>query len=88
MIGPAIVIDLLFRAYFLLIIVWVLGSWFPQWRYQPWFKTVEALVRPYLDLFRGLPLQIGMMDLTPMVAIFVLYLFQNLLLTILFRGLR
>ena len=71
---------LLFRAYILLVIVWVLGSWFPQWRYQAWYKAIDGIVRPYVDLFKGLPLRIGMMDLSPMIAIFVLYLFQSLLL--------
>ncbi|MCH7471469.1 YggT family protein [bacterium] len=67
------------QAYIMLIFVWVLGSWFPQWRSMGWYRMVESLVRPYMDLFRALPLRIGMMDLTPMVAIFILIIFQRLL---------
>ena len=80
------VINVLFRAYILLVIVWVLGSWFPQWRYQSWFRYVDGLVRPYIELFKVLPLRIGMMDLSPMVAILVLYLFQYLLMSVAVRG--
>jgi uncharacterized protein YggT (Ycf19 family) len=49
---------------------------------------VDNLVRPYIELFRGLPLRFGMMDLTPMVAIFVIYLFQLLFVTAMHGGLR
>lgn len=68
-------------AYILLIFVWVMGSWVPQWRYQRWYQLVEEIVKPYMNLFRPLPLRIGMMDLTPMAAILVLYLFQRLVMT-------
>ena len=86
--AAAMIINLLLKAYILLIFVWVLASWFPQWRYQGWFRTVDNLVRPYMDLFRGLPLRVGMIDLTPMAAIFVVYLFQYLFLTAVQGGLR
>lgn len=66
------------QAYILLIIVYVLGSWFPQWKGRPWYRLVEDIVGPYLNLFRRLPLQMGMIDLAPMAAIFVLILFETL----------
>ncbi len=69
----------------MLVFVWVLGSWFPQWRYQAWFRTVDNLVRPYVDLFKPLPLTIGMMDLRPMAAIFVLVIFMRMLETMVGR---
>ena len=74
------------QAYILLIFVWVLGSWFPQWRYQSWFRFVNDVVEPYINLFKPLPLRIGMLDLTPMVAIMVLWLFQTLLQKIMLGG--
>jgi YggT family protein len=66
------------RAYMLLIMVYSFGSFFPQWRYERWYRLVCEIVYPYLNLFRRLPLQVGMMDLTPMAAIMVLWLLQNL----------
>ena len=64
------------RAYMLLIFIYVMGSWFPQWRSQGWYQTVSDLVQPYLALFKALPLRMGMIDLTPMLAIFVLILVE------------
>ena len=74
------------RAYTLLIIAYVLGSWFPQWRYQAWYRLVTDIVQPYLNVFRGLPLRMGMLDLTPMVAIFVLMIIERLLIATLVGG--
>jgi YggT family protein len=66
------------QAYILLIFVWVLGSWFPQWRGQAWYRVAEDIVRPYLRLFEPLPAQAGMIDFRPMVAILVLVILQVL----------
>jgi YggT family protein len=66
------------QLYIMLIFVWALGSWFPQWRYQSWYRFISDVVEPYIGLFRRLPLRFNMLDFTPLVAIFVLYLFQNL----------
>lgn len=66
--------------YMLLIFVWVLGSWFPQWRSQDWYRAIAQVVEPYINLFRGLRLQAGMVDLTAMAAMFVLILFREVLL--------
>jgi len=72
-------IQLLIQGYILLIFIWVLGSWIEKLRYQSWYRMVDRLVRPYMDLFKSLPLRAGMLDLTPMAAIFVLWIFQELL---------
>jgi YggT family protein len=74
------------QLYIMLIFVWTLGSWFPQWRYQPWFKLINDVVEPYIRLFRSLPLRVGMLDLTPMAAVFALILFQQLLLAVISGG--
>lgn len=69
--------------YQLLIIVWAFGSFFPQLRFQQWYKVVGDIVQPYLNLFKWLPLQIrtgnSIMDLTPIVAMFALQLFIGLI---------
>ena len=44
-----------------------------------WFRLIGEIVAPYLNLFRGLPLQTGGLDFTPMVAMFVLLIFRNLI---------
>ncbi|MCB1188524.1 YggT family protein [bacterium] len=62
--------------------IWVFGSWFPNWRYQEWFKMLSSIVEPYMNVFKGLPLRFGMFDLSPMIAIFVLYIFRSLIASI------
>jgi YggT family protein len=62
--------------YILLIFVWTLGSWVPEWRYQEWYRTLSRIVEPYVNLFRGLRLQAGALDLTAMIAVLVLYLLK------------
>lgn len=61
------------QIYFVLIIIRVLLSWFPNvnWYSQP-FSTLTQLVDPYLDLFRRVIPPIGGLDLSPVIAIFVL----------------
>lgn len=76
------------QAYILLIIVWVLGSWFPQWKYQSWYRFIEDLVSPYMNLFRAIPLRMGMFDLSPMLAILVLWVVQRLVISLAVGGIR
>lgn len=63
--------------YIALIFVWALGaSFFPDWRYAAWYRALNDIVEPYINLFRGLRLQIGMFDLSPMVAVTFLSILQ------------
>jgi YggT family protein len=82
----ALVLSQLVNFYLLLIFVWVLGSWFPQWRGQEWYRMVASVVEPYINLFRGLQLRIGMIDLTAMAAMFLLILFRHVLLAATYGG--
>ena len=76
------------RLYMLLIFVWTFGSWFPQWRNQAWFRLVEDLVKPYVSLFRALPLRMGAIDFTPMAALMLLFVFEQLIISALAGGSR
>ncbi len=57
----------------LVIIVWCLLSWFPNihWHEQP-FRTLDRIVQPIIAPFRRIIPPIANIDLSPMVAIFVL----------------
>ena len=78
MLAAARLVSYVVEIYIIFVFVWVLGSWFPTWRHQSWFRIVNSLVEPYIDLFRALPLRMGMIDFTPMVAILVLIVFRHL----------
>ena len=45
-------LGLCFTIYTIMILIRILGSWFPQWSDQPWMRFVASLTDPYLDLFR------------------------------------
>lgn len=59
--------------YFVLILIRVLLSWFPNvnWMSQP-FSTLSQLTDPYLNLFRSIIPPLGGIDFSPMLAILLL----------------
>ena len=73
-------LDALLTVYIIVIIAWVLLSFIfamgVRVPYTRWSNAVLDYLRdtanPWLNLFRRLPLRIGPLDLTPMVAIIVL----------------
>jgi len=79
-------VEALFLVYTILIFIRVLMSWFTRIPYYPWLDAVLNFVRevtdPYLNLFRRfIPiLRIGPagLDLSPIVAIFVLLIVQRI----------
>jgi len=76
----------LIRVYSLIIIAWIVVSFvFALGARVPYSPPVNAVLdflrdvsEPYLRLFRRLPLRVGPVDLTPMVAIFVLLIVGSL----------
>ncbi|MEB3164179.1 MAG: YggT family protein [Prochlorothrix sp.] len=59
--------------YLVLLFIRILLSWFPNvdWYNQP-FATLSQLTDPYLNLFRSLIPPLGGLDLSPILAIFLL----------------
>jgi YggT family protein len=66
--------------YFILIIIRVLLSWFPNidWLNPP-FSILSQLTDPYLNLFRSIIPPLGGLDLSPILAIFLLQFLVQLL---------
>ncbi|GAB7387645.1 YggT family protein [Bacillaceae bacterium] len=62
-----------FQIYFLCIFVFVIMSWFPNVRESPLGEWLEKVVGPYLQPFRKLIPPIGVIDISPLVALFTLY---------------
>ncbi len=69
----------LVRVYMLLIFVYVLSSWIPEWRYQNWHRTLGTICDPFLSMFRRIVPLMGMMDLSPMIAILFLLVIAEIL---------
>ena len=74
--------------YSLLILAYILTSWI-RLPYSPWLNSVQRFLYevcdPYLRIFRRFIPPAGPLDLSPMVAIFVLLIVQNVLVSLLQR---
>lgn len=64
---------------------YILSSWLPQLRNNIIVEFLEAICEPYLKLFRKVIPPIGMLDISPIAALVVLSLLQNLIITLLFK---
>jgi YggT family protein len=83
-------LNALVTVYIIIIIAWVVASLvFSLGVSVPYSRPLSAVLdflrdctEPYLRLFRRLPLRVGPLDLTPMVAIIVLAVGGNLIVNI------
>ncbi len=77
-------VHLLFATYTLLIFIRIVLSWIPSWySYKP-VQFVAFCTDPYLQLFRRIiPPLGGILDLSPLLAFFVLRLSEIFLLSLL-----
>ncbi|MFF2445924.1 YggT family protein [Neobacillus sp. NPDC058068] len=62
------------RIYSYALIVYILMSWFPNARESSIGQFLARICEPYLEPFRKIIPPIGMMDISPIVAILVLNL--------------
>jgi YggT family protein len=66
-------IAIFLNIYFVLILIRVLLSWFPNVNWlSPPFSTLSQLTDPYLNLFRSIIPPLGGIDFSPMLAIILL----------------
>ncbi len=74
--------------YLLLLFAYILTSWI-RLPYRPWLNRVQRFLYdvcdPYLRIFRRFLPPLGPLDLSPMVAIFVLLIIQNVVVSLLER---
>jgi YggT family protein len=79
-------VDALFLVYIVLVLIRVLMTWFTRIPYYPWLDAILNFVRevtdPFLNLFRRfiplLRIGPGAIDLSPIVAIFVLSIIRTI----------
>ena len=66
-------IDNIFFIYYILLIVYILSSWVPVFRHSPVGELIGKVCEPYLKPFRKIiPPLGGMIDVSPIVALFAL----------------
>jgi len=83
--GMAMLVNGVCTILYWLLFARIIISWFPV---DPFSGPVQFLVQvtdPILRPLRRLPLQIGMLDLSPMAAFFMLYITNRILVTILVK---
>ncbi|WP_342562384.1 YggT family protein [Paenibacillus sp. FSL R7-0345] len=67
------IINILFQIYYFMIIIYILMSWLPNLRENFIGELLGKLVEPYLSPFRRIiPPLFGTLDISPIVALFVL----------------
>uniref|UniRef100_A0A7C2I0G3 YggT family protein n=1 Tax=Ammonifex degensii TaxID=42838 RepID=A0A7C2I0G3_9THEO len=71
-------VDIAFQVYSWLIIIRVVLSWIRHNPYHPAIRFIYEVTEPYLRIFRRVVPPVGMIDLSPIVAFFVLELLQVL----------
>ena len=87
------VLNLLYSALVLLIVISVILSWLPQARYSPFGQLVTRLSEPLLAPIRKLikPLSVGgggAIDFSPLVLMLAAWLLYRVLLTVVWTVLR
>ena len=75
-------IEILCDLYSFIIIAKVLMSWFPSGSSNI-KKSINDLADPYLDIIKKFVPTVGMMDFSPIIAIFLLDMVKNIILSIL-----
>ncbi|MNM88737.1 YGGT family protein [compost metagenome] len=79
------IVDVLYNIYFYMIFAYILMSWVPNVRDSFIGELLGKLVEPFLSPFRKIiPPIMGMIDISPIVALFVLNLAVTGLKAILF----
>lgn len=58
--------------YFYILLISVLMSWIPSIKESAFGQAISRITDPYLDIFRRFIPPIGMIDISPIVAIFTL----------------
>lgn len=66
-----------FQIYSFMLIAYILMSWIPAMQGSTIGKLLEKVCEPYLAFFRKFIPPIGMIDISPIVAIFVLNYIQK-----------
>ena len=77
-------VRLLFLCYMILLLIRILGSWFPRLQHTSFMHFIAHYTDPYLNIFRRfIPPIGGTLDLSPLIGFFVLTLLEKFVLMIL-----
>lgn len=66
------IIDIIFQVYTIMLFARILGSWLPELQQYRFMQFIAFYTDPYLNLFRKFIPPLGMIDISPIIAFFVL----------------
>lgn len=78
-------IAMAFNVYSFMLIAYILMSWVPAAQNSAIGRMLEKVCEPYLGIFRKFIPPIGMIDISPIVAIFLLNFIQRGLLIVVIK---
>lgn len=76
----------LFNFYEYSLLAYILTSWVPQIKNNIIVEFLEAICEPYLKVFRKIIPPLGLLDISPVAALVVLSVIENLIITLLFKS--
>ena len=81
----ALLVMLLFNIVFILLVIRIILSWVNPDPYNEIVQVIYRVTDPILAPFRRLPLQVGMIDFSPIVAFLVLSVLRSFIVNILYQ---
>lgn len=79
------VIDVAFEVYMVLMFGRILLSWVRHNPYQPIIRFIYEITEPVLGFFRRIIPPLGVIDISPIAAFFVMGMIKNLIIYLLIR---
>jgi len=79
----ALLFSMIFKFLYFLLVIRIIISWFPVDPYNQIVSALYQITEPLLALFRRIPLQVGMIDLSPVLAFLTLAFLDHFLVGIL-----
>lgn len=70
------------------LLIRVLSSWFPRFAASPWIRWTHGVTEWLLRPLRSIIPSMGMIDITPIVAYFLLVVAESLVISVVFPGSR
>lgn len=76
-------LNILFTSYTFMLLIRVFGSWFPNLSQNRFMYFIAFYTDPYLNVFRKILPPFGPLDISPMIAFFVLQIIEAIVFKIL-----
>ena len=81
----ALLFSMIFKILYFLLVIRIVLSWFPVDPYSSVVMTLYSVTDPLLAAFRKIPLRVGAIDFTPMLAFLALTFLDHFVVGILSR---